>query len=124
MRQYDIRQDPPAPMMVGEISNPGLGITQKVEAKLDSGADITAIPDRLIDSLKLLPGGVITVSGFDGKPEERRTYFVAVSLNGLRIPLIEAITTSRSHALIGRDILNGLKVVLNGKELSFDVEDP
>ena len=37
--------------------------------------------------------------------------------------MVEVISSKRYDALLGRDVLNKLKIVLNGKALTFDIFD-
>jgi len=115
---------PPAPFMDAEIHNPVLGTYERMRAKLDTGAAITAIPTDLVERLKLMPEDEWPCRGYDGKRMIRKLYFVNVELNGNKFELIEAIGAPRDNVLIGRNVLNQLDVHLDGKNLAFDVRDP
>ncbi len=59
---YDTTFDPPAPFLPIRMSNLTDTLElQSVVAKVDTGADITAIPARLIGQLSLMPAGEILI---------------------------------------------------------------
>lgn len=47
-----------------------------------------------------------------------------LSIDNLSFSMIEVVAARRSDMLLGRDVLNHLKMVLDGKGLSFDLIDP
>jgi len=94
---------------------------QQVLAKLDTAADISAIPLRLLMDWKMQPESEIDVAGFDTAPTTIRTYTVGIELSDARIRRSEIIPISEDYALIGRDILNSLYVDLEGPELTFEM---
>jgi predicted aspartyl protease len=98
--------------------------SSRLRAKLDSGADATAIPERVVKELRLVPTGEQTFRGWDGKRSKRPTYVIDLSLNGMKFDWIEVTSAKRADLLVGRDILNRLRLVLDGKNQSFEVEDP
>jgi predicted aspartyl protease len=124
MKPYDVTKDPPAMMMEAEVFNPHSLVFEKLPAKLDTGADISVIPQQLTKRLGLVPLRTVTGHDYNCREEEHRTYLVHLSLNGRRFEHVEVITTPGQEILVGRDILNGLKIVLDGKHQSFDIEDP
>ena len=124
MRQYNSEEEPPAPIVEAEVFHPRLQMSLKGKAKLDTGAGLSVIPEEWIGELRLLPCGEKDVSGYDGRIEKRRTYFVHISFNGNRFEWVEVIASRRENVLIGRDVLNRLKIVLDGKNLVFEIYDP
>lgn len=122
MRLYDKTVTPPAPFLDVLLRSPveaALALT--VPAKLDTAADITAIPETAIEFLKLQAGDSISVSGYDGHLTSVHTYFVIVELAQARFRVAEIVTTPESHVLLGRDVLNYFYTRLNGPDLTFDL---
>jgi hypothetical protein len=66
----------------------------------------------------------VAVGSFDEGDRARYTYFVNLSFLGLSFEFVEVIGARRRDLLLGRDILNRLKAVLDGKNLEFDLLDP
>lgn len=125
MDRYDTDQfDPPAPVVMVEVSKPSSTLSERFKGKIDTGADISVIPNHLVKKWKLIPARIVETCGYDRKMEERRTYYVNVSFKELKLDFIEVISTNRRNVLIGRDVLNKLKISLDGKKLDFEITDP
>jgi len=121
---YDsVEFEPAAPVADLEVSNPVTYDAERGRAKIDSGADISVIPDAWAAKLRLLPAGLIEVASFDGRITDLPTYYVNISTNGFRFELVKVLSSQRTNALLGRDILNGFKITLDGKSLSIQVSD-
>jgi len=126
MPKYDTTYLPPAPILEVTVSNPHKPEVEGIpkEALIDSGAFMTAVPEDFVDKLKILPARKIKgVKGYKGKGQSHSTYFVDVSFNGYAF-YTEVMAVKRKNVLIGRDILNQLKLILDGKNLNFDILDP
>lgn len=115
---------PPAPALTVKFTKPFSTQSRELQAKLDTGADITVIPHLVTGELRLIPAGRISISSFNGREEWRYTYFVNISFLGFELPLVEVISARRRDALLGRNILNLQKAILDGKTLSFELLDP
>ncbi|MBS7638642.1 hypothetical protein KEJ49_07180 [Candidatus Bathyarchaeota archaeon] len=122
--RYDTSYDPPAPSLVARLGNPYSTGFMEVRAKLDTGSDITVIPHHAVFELGLIPAGRVFVSSVDEAGEWRYTYFLDLSFQGFRFELVEVIPAKRNDMLLGRDILNKLKALLDGKNMNFDLYDP
>ncbi len=85
---------------------------------------MAVIPQHAVDELGLIPVSRISVSSFNGRKFWRYTYFVNIYLDGFEYKMVEVIHAQRRDALLGRDVLNRLKTVLDGKALSFSLLDP
>lgn len=92
-------------------------------AVVDTGSSHTILSDDLIHPLQLMPSGIIEIVT-DPAPEgaerlECRTCMIEVFLNGTLEKVIEAVVKpSYPHVLLGRDILNDLRLTL---EASVDL---
>lgn len=99
--------------------------SEPLKGLVDSGGDGTAIPQRVIDNLRLIPVRERPVAGYKGKPSKELTFLVDISLDGFKFELIEVVSCGdEEEILIGRNLLNDLKVLLDGKNLNFEIIDP
>lgn len=120
--KYNQREEPPAPFLELTLRHPEFSAQSVViPAKVDSGADISALPQQSIDQLHLPMTSRLFVQGYDGISHEVATYAVHIELAGARFRVSEAISTHESFALLGRDILNHFYVKLNGPDLTLDI---
>jgi predicted aspartyl protease len=85
---------------------------------------MTVLPQHTIGELGLIPASRVSVSSFDGREVWRYTYFVNLSFRNFEYRMVEVIDAKRRDALLGRDVLNRLKTVLDGKTLSFSFLGP
>lgn len=122
--KYSQNYNPPAPSLKIRFSRPSSTRSLELQAKLDTGADITVLPQHTINELRLIPARRISVSSFDQREVWKYTYFVDLSFKNFEFPMVEVISARRRDALLGRDVLNLLKTTLDGKTLNFDLLDP
>jgi clan AA aspartic protease len=122
--KYSLEYSPPAPSLKVKLTRPFSDLSIELEAKLDTGADMTVLPQHVVSELMLIPASRISVSSFDGRKISKYTYFVNISFNNFEYRMIEVIDAKRRDMLLGRDILNKLKTVLDGKNLSLSLYDP
>ena len=122
--KYSFDYNPPAPSLKVRFNSPTSNHSIEIEAKIDTGADITVLPQHAISELRLIPAGRVSVSSFNGREELKYTYFVNLHFNNFKFSMVEVIGAKRRNALLGRDVLNMLKTMLDGKTLSFEFLDP
>ncbi len=83
MPAYDPSFRPPAPVADVTVIHPVTGASSGVlRGKLDSGADVTVIPERLVTRLALTPQGHIWTRGYDGTYSRRPLYYVRMNVEG------------------------------------------
>ena len=110
---YNLISDPPAPYSPIWVVNPYEPFSRfSLEAKLDTGADLTALPENVIANLSLKQADWLKVSGFAGTATVP-TYEAKVEVAGHDIHL-EVVGYSEAYALLGRDFLNHLRLLLDG----------
>lgn len=83
MPAYDRAFNPPASVADVTIANPVTpNKRSRVRGKMDTGADITVIPERLIVPLGISPKGRVWTRGYDGTYTQRAVYYVRLTLEG------------------------------------------
>ena len=115
-------EDPPAPYLTARLSNPSRPtVVADIRAKLDTGADITVIPEALAKDLNLKVVNRIAAIGFDGVPQEKAVYAFRIELpNGVR-GSTQCLTRDSDHVLLGRDVINHLRLLLDGPAQSLEI---
>lgn len=122
---YDQTFTPPAPVVDVTVLHPIRGPRRvALRGKLDTGADVTVIPDRVVAQLRVLPHGQIWTQGYDGALRRRPVYYVRLIIDSVDLPSLRCIATNRANVLLGRNVLNRFAATLDGKNLTFDLIDP
>jgi predicted aspartyl protease len=125
LKYDDVRFEPPAPVVDIRIKNHWIPeLEESWYALIDSGSDVTAIPKQFLNKLKLKPYTSVEIEGATHNPnkkEYRDKVFVDLELVDFNIiiPLKSVVLLDITEALIGRDILNQLKIELDGPNKSF-----
>jgi predicted aspartyl protease len=104
------------------VGRPGDVPTVFLSALVDTGADISVLPQGLPARLRLPAVDRIVVAGVDSLPHPLPVYAAEVALNGYRT-VIRAVSLGTT-LLIGRDFLNRITIRLHGPEAILDVDLP
>ncbi len=120
MSAYDTDHDPPAPLVDLTVSSV-VNRRRSLSVLLDTGSDITAVPQTLIDIRQLYPIGRLEMEGVAADTRMMLTYAVHLTIGDLSIPRLEVILTGLDFVVVSRDVLNRLYLLLNGPELDFTV---
>jgi predicted aspartyl protease len=117
--EYDARLDPPAPVLPVRIAPPGEAEGVLLLALIDSGADITVIPESVTAQADLPVTGNVRVRGVGGSP--RRLLVHAAALEGAgEIQVVEVVGFG-DETLLGRNVLNLWTLTLHGPEQELEV---
>lgn len=126
-KAYNKSFRPSAPVVDCMIS--GLDETQAsprtCQALIDTGADITALPQNIITELKLTKVHRILVAGYNEATatQLKDVYTAKVSIPPMAEKIDRVIVTAGEHALIGRDLINHWTVTLHGKKGIAEIEE-
>lgn len=118
--------DPPAPMAQVTLHNPANGATwSDVPMLLDSGADITFVPQTAIDRLKATPGPdkPYELTSFDGSTSSAlavrlELFFCGRTFRG------QFLLIDQAWGILGRNVLNAIPILLNGPQLVWSEHRP
>lgn len=121
--RYDASFDPPAPVVPVQIGTPlSSSAAVTISAFVDSGADTTAIPATVTRQLQMRRADVARLKGFDGVVRELPVFSIALALADGRQRVMRAVAWEESYVLLGRDLLNQLKVTLDGPQGLLGIE--
>ena len=99
MPAYDTSFHPPAPVVDVTVAHPVAGTRGRaLRAKLDCGAD--------------------------GTYAWRPVFYVRMRVEAFDLAVVRCVAADRTTVLVGRNVLNRFILILNGKQLTFDLQDP
>lgn len=125
MKYNDVILDPPGPVVSMKISAVKRSTPFRIRlAELDTGADISVIPVSLISELHLAAKRPVLMLSYDGAPAKRTTYQVDLEILGYTLHAVRVVAAPRNTILLGRDVLNHFIITLDGKTLTFEMNDP
>ncbi len=119
---YETGWNPPAPFIAVTLRSPdGTGPDESLRLLADSGADQTVIPIGIVVRLGLISLGRVSVGGFTGQMYLDE-YEVQLSIDNeppLNLPVLAAL--QGQHVMIGRDVLNRYRTVLDGPNQRLEI---
>ncbi|HAW50630.1 TPA: hypothetical protein DCX16_06750 [bacterium] len=110
--KYDTTYSHPVPVI--ELTVSSNSEEKKCIGIIDSGVEMTCIPEEIVEELRLRLVGIIAVTDFKGQVSEMCTYLANISFGDFNFK-VEVLPINGNKVLIGRDILNHLVITLDGK---------
>lgn len=121
MWPYNQDIQPPAPFLnIAVCHSDNSEQMAQIRAKIDTAADISAIPVILITRLRLPITSKLIIEGYNGVSEIVFTYGAVIEVAQARFRT-QIIVIPDDYALLGRDILNYFYMHLNGPDLTFNL---
>ena len=122
MITYDRNFNPPATVLAVTVT----GVVRRrpridSPAFIDTGADITAVPETLVNRLKLYPIGRLNLEDANAFKTPVYTYDVFLSLPGESAQKLEVVLTPYPFVILGRDWLHNYYVLLDGPGQQFQL---
>ncbi len=120
---YLSQLQPPAPFVNVTLQHPLSGAELRdVPAQLDTAADRTLLPDALVQTLNLPQIGTIPIGGVGGVAQTMPSYPVRLAVHDLPTLTVEVVASpGEAWVLIGRDVLNAHRLLLDGPGLILDI---
>jgi hypothetical protein len=117
---------PPAPFVNVTLRCPTTATrADGLPAQLDSAADRTVLPGNVARAVGLVEDGRALFQGFAGEIVELPVFLVEVQIHDFPPVLIRAALGEREpHILLGRDVLNAHRIMLDGPGLVAEIERP
>lgn len=124
MPQYDDSSfSPPAPVAKVTLRTPGSNSSFiDVLMLIDSGADVTLLPQTSIDSLGLESNEeeVYELEGFDGSTSISRAVHVDLVFSHKTFKG-RFLLINQTWGILGRDVLNHVSLILDGPQQTWEV---
>jgi predicted aspartyl protease len=120
---YNRQLDPPGPFIHVHLKSPdGSRELRDVPAQMDTGADLTVIPESAVLELQLVAAEVVTVIALGNQKSAAMTYYLQAAPRECKSVFIEVIADhDEPNVLLGRNFLNHFHIVLNGPELVLEL---
>ena len=114
--EYSVRYNPPIPICELFLGPAGYESTfGPLEAIIDTGADITVVPMEYLHQIgaKRISRG--RARSLWGDARDVNVYAISLRLNGLQFAALQVLADDLGDEIVvGRTVLNRLKVVLDG----------
>jgi hypothetical protein len=95
---------------------------QNVAALLDSAADQILVPDALALALGLNQLSTVPIGGVGGIVQSMPSYAAQLRIHNLQLHNLEVVGNPKeAHVLLGRDVLNSYRIVLDGPQLALEI---
>lgn len=122
--RYNQQVNPPAPFVHVTLRRPdGERELARLPALLDPAADRSVMPEQFVADLQLQKLSETAVAGFGGHVSIVHTYAVEVTIHHRASLLAERIASpGEPYVLLGRDILNHCRILLDGPQLALEIE--
>jgi hypothetical protein len=115
---------PAVPALEIRFAEPSTGKrTQLLHAPLDTGSDSTVAPLTLLRGLGAHPTRREQVRSLWGGYRMVRLYKVALIVADIHIPDLEVVGSDDNDLLLGRDVLNQLRLLLDGPAETVELLD-
>jgi hypothetical protein len=121
--RYVTEVTPPAPFVQASVRCPTTGRqVEELPAQLDTAADRTVIPDLVVEQLEFVQVGHLLIQGFGSQVLELPTFLVEIRIHDLApVPVKVLLGEREPYMLLGRDLLNQLRLLLDGPELALEI---
>ena len=120
--RYDPAFNPPAPVVRLRVGALGAGAREELDALIDTGADVSVLPQPVVRRLALPLAGLVTARSL-GPPRQVSLYTVVIGIIGGPPEEPElAISWDQPFALLGRLLLNRVRIVLDGPGQRLSIE--
>ena len=122
MIPYDTNFDPPAIVLPVTVA----GVVRRrprlaAPALIDTGADVTAVPESFVERLKLYPIGRLNLEDASAVKTLAFTYEANVTFDDEPAKKMEVVLTPYPFIILGRDWLQDYYVMLDGPGQQFQL---
>jgi hypothetical protein len=121
--RYAQHLEPPAPFVNVSLIAPTTTSLANLPAQIDSAADRTVLPGRVVRTLGLVEDGRLLFQGFGGEAVELPVFLVDVQVHDRQTISVRAVLGENEPCiLLGRDVLNAFRFLLDGPNQALEFE--
>ena len=122
---YNPRLYPPAPYVEIWLGIPDESLKLgPLQALVDTGSDATILPYRLIRPLRLQIDDRKFLRSPWGARHRVDIFLLDIDIAGGRLPVAEVVAdTQGDEVIVGRNVLNMLRVILDGPKRLLEIQD-
>ena len=122
--RYNQQVSPPVPFVHVTIRRPGdEALARILPAQMGTAADMAVIPWKIVEELQLLKHDEIEILGFGGHVASVASFLVQLQIHELEPVTVEALANrDEPYVLLGRDVLNRYRIVLDGPQLVLEID--
>jgi len=117
---------PPFPWCTVTVADPFKTKSVSRKGYIDTGSDGSIVPTKIGKELHLTQFPVMRIEAYSigGKPEDRILYAAYVEINGAEVATAVDIRDDVNIILLGRDLLQYIKVTIDWKRKDIKILDP
>lgn len=119
---YSDIEDPPTPILPIEVvSRESSERTSPLNALLDSGAQVTIVPETELQEIDASPAGAIDLEGLWGAARTVPMYHVDIWIGNQYLEHVDLVGGPDDETILGRDVINQLRLLLDGPALTLEL---
>jgi hypothetical protein len=124
---YSFGFEPPSPVVDVDLFLPwkeSSNVTTQ-SLQVDSGADMTGVPIKVLLDLGARPVNVLSVFDFNQRPADIPIFEISITIAGRNFEVVRVVGIRSRIGFVGRDVLQEFLVALDGRsgEASFTDDD-
>ncbi len=114
---YSKSYSPPAPVAEIWLGYPEAAVSVgPLEALLDTGADGSVIPLKIVEQIEAPMIDIVRVRGPWDSWRSARMFVVDIKIGDLLLPAVDVVGVEGNDVVLGRNVINRLRLVLNGPD--------
>ena len=122
-QEYDFAYRPSLPVVEIVVENKVNGLSEKLTAIVDSGADGSFLPAKVVRRLKVKHNKTRKMRGVSGVAYSVKLYGLNLSIGPIRFGTAQSVGDEQGQVILGRNVLNWLHVTLDSLGQMMTIND-